>query len=500
MGKSIAELFSFSSILLTGFSGLVGKCLVWKLLKTVPKLQNIYVLVRGSKKEPDAKKRFEQLLNMFPLNELDSNLKNKIVLLEGDMSTNFGKFNGVLSPHSGVDIVIHAASSVNFDESIISSIESNVVGCKNLLDFCKSILKPKLFVYISTAYAHTEQGYKQTETIFPLNEKAEDIIQAFKWMSPEMGEALQPYLLKRSPNSYTYSKAMAENYLQGEIDLRSCPFPVAIVRPTIIGAALNEPQPGFIDNMNAITGAFCAGMYGIWKLNTFDPRINFDCIPVDLCVNGIIATCAYCLDKLLEIESPFIVHLATGTENPCSFGVWPAIQKESAAALPIENSIRYPRVFQVKPCMEPILRLVYQDFYVAFYDLILKLCGSKFRLRRITNKMLHFFKASGYFIRNEWKWEQTSFNKVRNFLRQMDQKDQQQFTLDYSVIKWDEYYFSYFSGVKKYILKESLTDMSKARSRQRFLLFMMYFGEPLVLILFCLTVFYTTKIICETLF
>ena len=69
-----------------------------------------------------------------------------------------------------------------------------------------------------------------------------------------MGEALQPYLLKRSPNSYTYSKAMAENYLQGEIDLRSCPFPVAIVRPTIIGAALNEPQPGFIDNMNAITG------------------------------------------------------------------------------------------------------------------------------------------------------------------------------------------------------------------------------------------------------
>ena len=180
MGKSLAELFSFSSILLTGFSGLVGKCLVWKLLKTVPKLQNIYVLMRGSKKEPDAKKRFEQLLNMFPLNELDSNLKNKIVLLEGDMSTNFGKFNGVLSPHSGVDIVIHAASSVNFDESIISSIESNVVGCKNLLDFCKSILKPKLFVYISTAYAHTEQGYKQTETIFPLNEKAEDIIQAFK--------------------------------------------------------------------------------------------------------------------------------------------------------------------------------------------------------------------------------------------------------------------------------------------------------------------------------
>ena len=31
-------------------------------------------------------------------------------------------------------------------------------------------------------------------------------------------------------------------------------FPVAIVRPTIIGAALDEPFPGFIDNFNALTG------------------------------------------------------------------------------------------------------------------------------------------------------------------------------------------------------------------------------------------------------
>ena len=201
MGQSIADIFSFTSILLTGFTGLVGKCLVWKLLTSCPDLKNIYVLVRGNKKIPDPKRRFEDLLNSFPLSELDQSVKNKIVLLEGDLSVNFENFNGLIAQ---IDIVVHAASSVNFEESINTSIEANVVGCKNLLDFCLTTLKPKLFVYISTAYAHCDQGDYLTEKISTVEQSPDDVINAFRLVQLEQSQI--KILLKNSWSfKYPYS-------------------------------------------------------------------------------------------------------------------------------------------------------------------------------------------------------------------------------------------------------------------------------------------------------
>lgn len=54
------------------------------------------------------------------------------------------------------------------------------------------------------------------------------------------------------PNTYAYTKAFAEQLLiqeHGQI-------PVAIVRPTIVTAAMKEPFPGWIDNLNGPTGPY----------------------------------------------------------------------------------------------------------------------------------------------------------------------------------------------------------------------------------------------------
>jgi len=52
------------------------------------------------------------------------------------------------------------------------------------------------------------------------------------------------------PNTYTYTKALAEHLLTEECGT----IPLAIVRPTIVTAALKEPIPGWVDNLNGPTG------------------------------------------------------------------------------------------------------------------------------------------------------------------------------------------------------------------------------------------------------
>ena len=61
----------------------------------------------------------------------------------------------------------------------------------------------------------------------------------FRWMTDDVVEMLTPLIVKPRPNTYTYTKAMAEYILQKERGLLPC----AIIRPSIVGAALLEPYP-----------------------------------------------------------------------------------------------------------------------------------------------------------------------------------------------------------------------------------------------------------------
>ena len=63
------------------------------------------------------------------------------------------------------------------------------------------------------------------------------VLYLFSWMDSEMVEALTPHLLGSRPNTYTFTKSLAENLLLQEAST----LPVSIFRPSIIGATLREP-------------------------------------------------------------------------------------------------------------------------------------------------------------------------------------------------------------------------------------------------------------------
>ena len=61
---------------------------------------------------------------------------------------------------------------------------------------------------------------------------------------------IEKKILKTYPNTYTFSKNLAEQIVTN----KSKHLSVAIVRPSIIGASLEEPYPGWIQNISGITG------------------------------------------------------------------------------------------------------------------------------------------------------------------------------------------------------------------------------------------------------
>lgn len=58
-------------------------------------------------------------------------------------------------------------------------------------------------------------------------------------MDDDMLSAITPKLLGQKPNTYTFTKQLAEYLLYKE----GSDLPLAIVRPSIVGAAWKEPLP-----------------------------------------------------------------------------------------------------------------------------------------------------------------------------------------------------------------------------------------------------------------
>lgn len=65
-------------------------------------------------------------------------------------------------------------------------------------------------------------------------------------------------------------------------------LPICIVRPSIVTASVNEPFPGWVDNVNGITGIMTEIGRGTITSIMCNEHLVLDVIPVDIVCNTII--------------------------------------------------------------------------------------------------------------------------------------------------------------------------------------------------------------------
>ncbi|KFW88483.1 Fatty acyl-CoA reductase 1, partial [Manacus vitellinus] len=109
------------------------------------------------------------------------------------------------------------------------------------------------------------------------------------WMDDDIVSDITPKLLGNRPNTYIYTKALAESVVQQEASKLN----IAIVRPSIVGASWKEPFPGWIDNFNGPSGIFIAAGKGILRTMRATNDAVADLIPVDVVINATLAAAWY---------------------------------------------------------------------------------------------------------------------------------------------------------------------------------------------------------------
>jgi alcohol-forming fatty acyl-CoA reductase len=178
------------------------------------------------------------------------------------------------------EIVFHLAASLNMAVSLKTNVIFNLIGTKNALELAKKMKKLVQMVHLSTAFCNVEPEVVY-EKVYELPHDPDDLIRMAEWMDNKAMEAMQKELLGQHPNTYTYTKRLAEILVQREYGR----LPVCIVRPSIVLPSIEEPFPGWVDSLNGFPGVMLAAGKGVLRSMLIDPEGIIEVFPVDLSIN-----------------------------------------------------------------------------------------------------------------------------------------------------------------------------------------------------------------------
>ncbi|CAI0553389.1 unnamed protein product, partial [Linum tenue] len=200
-------------------------------------------------------------------------ISEKVVAVAGDVSS---EDLGIVDLHlkeeilKEADLVLNFAAITKFDERYDVTLGTNTSGALHVLNFSKKCAKIKLLVHVSTAYVCGEAPGILMEKPLNLGKAARgrsNVVEVWNGENElvanrlhqlhsqnltdkEITSAMQNLGLERAhyygwPNTYTFTKAMAEMVMvESKGDL-----PLVIIRPTMVTSTLKDPFPGWLEGV-----------------------------------------------------------------------------------------------------------------------------------------------------------------------------------------------------------------------------------------------------------
>ncbi len=344
---SIASTLAGKELFVTGTTGFLGKVLVAHLLHEVPDIGHVHLLIRAGKSRSgpvNAADRFRHIALRSPAfrplrarhgEHLDAFIAAKVRVWEGDVTEDDCGLSdadiAVLAPT--IDAVIHVAGLTDFEPDPKKALEVNVLGALRVLDLT-SKLQRAVLIHTSTCYAAGTRTGRILETVepktpsgLPLDADAElahfaDLAMRPTHHDPALKLERQKAGTARAkllgfPNTYTYSKALAEHLLAACAPMNGTrrPVPLTIVRPAIIECARTFPFQGWNEGINT-TGPL------LWLISSWFRHLpcketnHYDVVPVDTCTRSLIAITA----AAIAGRAKPVYQIGTSSSNPFLVG------------------------------------------------------------------------------------------------------------------------------------------------------------------------------------
>ncbi|XP_071415108.1 fatty acyl-CoA reductase 1 isoform X2 [Pithys albifrons albifrons] len=454
---SIPEYYEGKNVLLTGATGFMGKVLLEKLLRSCPKVKAVYVLVRNKAGQtPEARideitscKLFDRLRDEQP------DFKAKIIVVMSELTQPELDLSEPIKEKliDCINIVFHCAATIRFNETLRDAVRLNVIATQQLLFLAQQMKHLEVFMHVSTAYAYCNRKLIE-EVVYPPPVDPRKLIDSLEWMDDDLVNDITPKLLGDRPNTYIYTKALAESIVQQEASKLN----IAIVRPSIVGASWKEPFPGWIDNFNGPSGIFIAAGKGILRTMRASNDAVADLIPVDVVVNTTLAAAWY--SGVNRPRKLMVYNCTTGGINAFH---WSEVDKcliLNFTINPLDNAVWIPDFKFVTSPLVCQVHCVLHRVFAFFHDALLRLAGQKPWMMKTITRLHKAMMLLEYFTSHSWTWNNEN---VTMLINQLNPEDKKTFNFDVRQLHWAEYMENYCMGMKKYVLNEEMSGLPAAR-------------------------------------
>ncbi|KAM9278658.1 fatty acyl-CoA reductase 1 isoform 2-T3 [Morus bassanus] len=458
---SIPEYYEGKNVLLTGATGFLGKVLLEKLLRSCPKVKAVYVLVRHKAGQtPEARVEEITSCKLFDrLRDEQPDFRAKIVVVTSELTQ--PELNLSESDKKKliecINIIFHCAATVRFNETLRDAVQLNVTATQQLLFLAQRMKNLEVFMHVSTAYAYCNRKQIE-EVVYPPPVDPRKLIDSLEWMDDGLVKDITPKLIGDRPNTYIYTKALAEYVVQQE----GAKLNTAIIRPSIVGASWKEPFPGWIDNFNGPSGLFIAAGKGILRTMRASNSAVADLVPVDVVVNATLAAAWYSgVNRYNRPRNVMVYNCTTGGTNPFHWGEVAYYVTLNFKINPCEGAIRPPEFsFQSNSFSWQYWSTVKHKIPAFFQDLLLRLTGHEPWMMKTITRLHRAMMLLEYFTDKSWIWNTENMTMLMN---QLNPQDKKMFNFDVRQLHWAEYMENYCIGTKKYVLNEEMSGIPAAR-------------------------------------
>ncbi|CAL1678654.1 unnamed protein product [Lasius platythorax] len=464
--KSIPTFYAGQSIFLTGATGFLGKVYIEKILRSCPDVREIFVLMRP-KKGLNLNERLEKMLNLplfDKLREEQSSSFKKLILVSGDISQENLDLSAVDRQMltERVTIIIHSGASVKFNDSLKYAILTNTRSTRDICILAESMKNLVALVYVSTAYTHLDNPFIE-EKIYPPVADWRKMIKVAESLDEYILSIFTAKCLNNIPNTYIFSKNLAENVIQEY----SSSLPCAIVRPSIVLSSLKDPIPGWIDNFNGPIGLGAATGKGLLKVACASNDTFNNNIPIDTVINTIIlVTWKLGLKTFTPDSTLFVVNCTFPDENNmlimrelCNMMI------RFSEEIPCEGVLWTPSILLTESLiMHYVLTILWHILPAILIDLLLKLLGHQPVVLGLQRKVYVTNRALQHFLCNEWKFDNTN---SRDLMSLIPSSNREMFSIDLSDFDMEKYYRNALIGAKKYLLHEDMNRIDAAKAHRK---------------------------------
>lgn len=207
-----------------------------------------------------------------------------------------------------IEIVIHAAANIRFNEPLLDLINCNVRATRELLRLCENMAKIQLFVYISAAHAACPRGHVK-EQFYPVTLDPCKLIELADLIQSEHDKEtflkLTNTIIRPWTNPNFFTMTLCEDLVRQFSDRIS----VTVIRPSIrkfsifqiinffivffviivVISTSEDPIPGWCTNIFGLNGILTGAAFGFIRCLQNTANIDVDVICADFVVNSTMA-------------------------------------------------------------------------------------------------------------------------------------------------------------------------------------------------------------------